>query len=474
MKMPLTNLVLSAQLKSVKRGSQSKISVERAITYDIQSTLAEIDLYAFAMDGESPGHEVRDAFDANPLLPGVIILEQGIYVNMVSRRNFMQQLSRPFGNELFLNRPVKTLLPFAETDALMFHHDTPIVVAAREAVNRAAQFLYEPVVVVMHDTTHHMLDVHTLLLAQSQIHELTMNLLETSNCDLEATAEELKRTQARVAESAHQAGMAEIAADILHNLGNALNSLNTSAHLIREQLDRCKLPFLDKLSQLFAKKENGKLVILQNEEQAEQASEGLTKFNKHLQHHHQNAQTEIQNFINQIEYTKKIVQAQEEYVSAEDFLEESDIRTVIRDAVNMQMAIIRTKNVQVEYGFEARENLLLPKGKLMQVFRHIIKNACEAMDKTPKPKLRITLDEDENGGMNIVFKDNGVGIEAHALPKLFTAGYTSKKDGTGMGLHYCANTMKELHGKITAYSKGKNQGTSITVSLPVEGELEEV
>jgi signal transduction histidine kinase len=437
------------------------------MAYDIRSTLTEIELYSFTIEGDQPGHKVRDAFDANPLLPGVIVVEGSIYVNMVSRRSFMQQLSRPFGNELFLNRPVTTLIPFAETQTLTFKHDTPIVVAAREAVQREAQFLYEPIVVRTENGEHHMLDVHTLLLAQSQIHELTMNLLERSNRDLEATAHELQRTQARVAESAHKAGMAEIAADILHNLGNALNSLNTSAHLIREQLDRCKLPFLDKLSQLFAGQD-----VLKNEAQAQKATEGLVKFNKHLQHHHQNAQTEIQHFIHQIERTKKIVQAQEEYVSAEDFLEESDIRTVIRDAVNMQTDMLRSRQVQVEYAFHAQETVSLPKGKLMQVIRHIIRNACEAMDQTAKPRLQISLEIDEAGNISISFKDNGVGIEPSLLAQLFVSGYSTKPNGAGLGLHYCANTMKEMQGEINATSAGIGRGTTITLNLPVAGELE--
>jgi two-component system NtrC family sensor kinase len=71
-------------------------------------------------------------------------------------------------------------------------------------------------------------------------------------------------------------------------------------------------------------------------------------------------------------------------------------------------------------------------------------------------------------GTNVLLEvgDNGEGISEENLVKIFTHGFTTKKDGHGFGLHTAANAAAEMHGTMTASSDGPGRGALFTLSLP--------
>jgi len=64
--------------------------------------------------------------------------------------------------------------------------------------------------------------------------------------------------------------------------------------------------------------------------------------------------------------------------------------------------------------------------------------------------------------------DNGVGIEAGSLPKLFAHGFTTRSDGHGFGLHSAANAAGEMGGRLSAASDGPGCGATFTLELPAD------
>jgi len=154
----------------------------------LESTIQELPLSDFQVEFSDLGKEVTQTFRANPMLPGVILTEQGALVGMISRRRFLEQMSRPYGLELFLPRPLYSLYRFAGTEILRLKGDTPIVAAASRSLQRSPEMLYEPIVVELAAGVYRLLDVHQLLVAQSKIHELTTQLLQQANHQLERLA----------------------------------------------------------------------------------------------------------------------------------------------------------------------------------------------------------------------------------------------------------------------------------------------
>ena len=154
----------------------------------LRSTLQELSLYDFQVECSHPGKEVAQTLQENPLLPGVILTEQGQFVGMISRRRFLEQISRPYGLELFLQRPLYSLYRFVSKEVLRLQGETPIVEAASFSLQRPLEILYEPIVVELEVGSYRLLDMHQLLIAQSHIHELATQLLAEANHQLEHLA----------------------------------------------------------------------------------------------------------------------------------------------------------------------------------------------------------------------------------------------------------------------------------------------
>lgn len=160
---------------------------------NLESTIQSLSLYDFQLEASQPGHYLRKGLEKNPMLPGAILVESGKLYGMISRRRFLERLSRPYGLELFLKRPLKSLHRFTQTHVLSLPGHTLVIDAAKCAVQRPSDSLYEPIVVELAPYTYRLLDVHQLLIAQAQIHELAVELLNELYQELGTAHQELKR-----------------------------------------------------------------------------------------------------------------------------------------------------------------------------------------------------------------------------------------------------------------------------------------
>ncbi len=143
----------------------------------VESKVKELPLYDFRIDDSSPGKEVAQAFQLNPLLPGVILTKKGKFSGIISQRQFLEIMSSPYGLELFSKRSICSLYRFVNQEIFKIPGELQIVEAARRSLQRLNHLVYEPIVVEIEPSVHRLLDMHQLLLADSQIHQLTCNLL---------------------------------------------------------------------------------------------------------------------------------------------------------------------------------------------------------------------------------------------------------------------------------------------------------
>ncbi|OCQ92123.1 diguanylate cyclase [Oscillatoriales cyanobacterium USR001] len=159
----------------------------------LDSTLEHLSLWDVQLQSSEQGQKVVDTLEGNPLIPGVILTEGGELLGMISRRRFLEYLSRPYGLELFLKRPLTSLYRFACRDILRLSGDTLIVDAARQSLARSPELLYEPIVVELSMQNYRLLDVHQLLIAQSYIHVLATQLLNQAYQELDEVYKQLQR-----------------------------------------------------------------------------------------------------------------------------------------------------------------------------------------------------------------------------------------------------------------------------------------
>ncbi len=135
----------------------------------LESVLRELPLYEFSIAATCPSREIVAIFEQYPLLPGVILQQQGRLLGLISRQRLLESLIRPEGMGLFLDRPVSVLHSHARTDVLWLLEDTPIVTAAQRALRRSPELQGEPILVESPDQTYRLLNVHDLNIAYWQI-----------------------------------------------------------------------------------------------------------------------------------------------------------------------------------------------------------------------------------------------------------------------------------------------------------------
>ncbi|MFB2773041.1 sensor histidine kinase [Pelatocladus sp. BLCC-F211] len=136
---------------------------------DLESTLQELQLYNFQVEISCTGTEVAKVFEKNPLLPGVILVEQGKYTGMISQRRLLEFFIRPYGQELFFSQPLSVIYSYARTPILILPETTPILAAMQLALRRSPELLAEPVVVQTVHDTYKLLDIQQLNIASWQI-----------------------------------------------------------------------------------------------------------------------------------------------------------------------------------------------------------------------------------------------------------------------------------------------------------------
>lgn len=135
-----------------------------------QITLSRLPYFNCSVDVTSSILELTALFKQMPILPGAIVLEGDTCVGMISRERCFEALGRPYGVELFLKKPVAEFLARNGGNALIINEKTPIREAVSKALQRGTSELYEPIIVaIARNRQYHLVDMRTLLKAQSDI-----------------------------------------------------------------------------------------------------------------------------------------------------------------------------------------------------------------------------------------------------------------------------------------------------------------
>lgn len=140
-----------------------------AQSIQLESTLKDLPLYDFAAELDVLGTEIAQFFEQYSLLPGVILKEHGRFLGMLPRHRLLEYLLRPYGIDLFLDKPLRVLYSYDRTSPLTLSGDTPILSAAQQALRRPFERLSDPIVVHLDSDHYRILDAHELNIAYWQL-----------------------------------------------------------------------------------------------------------------------------------------------------------------------------------------------------------------------------------------------------------------------------------------------------------------
>ncbi|NUT87909.1 GHKL domain-containing protein [Pseudomonas corrugata] len=298
--------------------------------------------------------------------------------------------------------------------------------------------------------------------------------LKTANDELEQRVEErtrqLKDTQSELMDTARQAGMAEIATNVLHNVGNVLNSVNISADLVSRKLRGSKAQGLGKAMTLINEHGHDLGHFLSEDEKGKLLPGYLNQLADAIAVEQQSLIDELAQLSKSVDHIKDIVSTQQSYAGANSLVEPLVVSELLEDALRMNSGALTRHHVTVikEYGNLPR--IMGDKHRLLLILINLISNAKYAMagvsNHARNMTLRAEVVNDET--LQISVKDEGEGIPEENMTRIFAHGFTTRKEGHGFGLHSCATAAIEMNGRLTAHSEGPGKGATFVLHVPLK------
>jgi signal transduction histidine kinase len=304
---------------------------------------------------------------------------------------------------------------------------------------------------------------------------LLRNQVRLRTRDLAAEVAERKRLQA-AADRAHQellavarqAGMAEVATGILHNVGNVLNSVNVSCTLVIDHLGKSRIDGLAKAVALLYENEAALGDFFKTNEKGRKLLTYLKQLSDYQAIHQAGALEELGSLRKNIEHIKQIVAVQQRAARFAGLTEQLEAVELMNDALRLNANSLERHDIRIAREFDLRTPTVeADRHKVLQVLVNLINNARQACDESGRADKQIVLGVHLSGiAIALCVTDNGVGIPAENLNRIFNHGFTTRKDGHGFGLHNAALAAKEMGGCLRVASPGSGQGATFTLELP--------
>ena len=280
---------------------------------------------------------------------------------------------------------------------------------------------------------------------------------------------EVNKTHRLLLDASRQAGMAEVATNVLHNVGNVLNSVNVSCNLVSDKIRTSEFSSLEKLADLMEKNAAEPLFLSTNAK-GKMIPGYLRQLAEKKDLEKEILAGEARLLQENINHIVEIVAMQQSYAKVSGLTEVVAVADLVDDALRLNGASLSRHEVSVKREYDEVPPLSVDKHKALQILVNLLQNAKQACDAAKVPEKELTVRIKKNGGdfIKIMVRDNGIGIAPENLTRMFAHGFTTRKDGHGFGLHSGALAAREMGGSLSAWSEGPGQGATFTLELPCE------
>ncbi len=298
--------------------------------------------------------------------------------------------------------------------------------------------------------------------------------LQAVNSQLVEEIAERKRAEKKAASlnnqlvvAARRAGMTDIATSVLHNIGNVLNSINTSVAMIEERLLSSEVSNLSKLKTL--------LTPFLDNPQALAHDERCPKMLKYMSimadawgSDDKYIKQELKDLEKNIAHIKTIICMQQSLSATIGVTEETNIQDLLEDALALNKTAYERADIEIKRDFSNLNKVIIDRVKLLQVLVNLIKNSIDSLlaSGAQNKKVFLSFQALDSNYFLIKVGDNGLGIAPENTTKIFSYGFTTKKTGHGFGLHTSALAAKEMGGELNVESDGLGLGATFTLKLP--------
>lgn len=277
---------------------------------------------------------------------------------------------------------------------------------------------------------------------------------------------QLSESRIRLMEQSYWSGMAEMASGVLHNVRNSLNPIVGQIQILRDDIG--KFP-INQIETAKRELEEGNI----SEERRLDLKKFLYLADQRLLDLVSKTKSSLGETTERISHVEQILDDHQKW-SNYDSPSES---IMLHDLVGKSVDFLRSDwkddiSIDVEPAVAASGSVVGNKIRIEQVFGNILNNAIESIRRkgNGSGKIRILAGVEKTNGQimkHVQISDDGAGIESDKLEQVFKRGFTTKSTGSsGIGLHWCANAVSAMNGKMYAESQGPGKGACFHLLLP--------
>jgi signal transduction histidine kinase len=295
------------------------------------------------------------------------------------------------------------------------------------------------------------------------------NLLSKSitySIERKNVALELERTQADLIETAHKAGMADIAISVLHNVGNVLNSVICSSSIIESSLKKSSIPDLLKANELLREHKNNFETFIRDNPKGSKLLEYYLIIGEKLLNEKKTIEQELGRVIEKAKVIERIVQNQQELTHNAPLIVSVDLVQAINETLSIKKSSLQKNDIKIVKDISNNIKIMGTRAKIIYIFTQIIDNAIDAIvDFNAEERIIKITAKLQNSECIISFTDTGLGIPDSLKEKVFIHGFTTKPYNNGFGLHTCANYLSEMKGTIMVPENKPKVGATFILSF---------
>jgi two-component system, NtrC family, sensor kinase len=284
--------------------------------------------------------------------------------------------------------------------------------------------------------------------------------------------ERLAEARKALSEQSYHSGIAEMARGVLHNIGNAITPLGVKLHTLKDEFVKAPIEEIE-----MAIAELGHPSI------APDRKADLTKFielaGMSLVETIKASKQGIHDTLKHVDHIQRILADQHRISRSQGVVERLEMSKLISEVVDLIPDSVK-KSVDIKFDSNTSQVSEIYSNRIAieQVVNNLLKNSLESINENTRRSARgaisiRVLQHQEDGipMLDICIEDNGVGIPEENLRKLFNYGFSTKGRGSGIGLHWCANTINALKGRLSVESKGSDKGSIFHILLPYGDEI---
>lgn len=285
---------------------------------------------------------------------------------------------------------------------------------------------------------------------------------------LQQARQEGKVTQQKLVETARHAGMAEMISNVLHNVGNVLNSVGVTTSTMQQRISKSRINSLSNVAALIEDRGEGLGEYLATDPQGRKVPAYLQSLSEHLAKEQNGFLKDVQTLERHVQHVRDIIHLQQDYSRTRGLTEPVHLVTIIEDALQLSRDQIAKFDIRVEKDYMSLPECWLDRHKLLQILINLFSNACHAVvaKETGPRTVHVVLIRTGPDQARIEVSDDGIGISPDNLTRIFQHGFTTRAAGHGFGLHSSAIAAAEFGGSLRAESEGIGKGATFVIDLP--------